>query len=93
MTMPPPPKWVPGPFVPSRMPPGIPAQRMPSLRYWQTGQNDTLQGIALRVYGNAREYVRIFNANRLGSVREDRSPGFLVNPDAPVTPGTVLIVP
>lgn len=88
-----PPTAVPGPYVPPRTPPGIPAQRLPSARYYYPNGNETLADIARGFYGNPREAVAIFNANRSGVIRADRSPGFLLNLNDLIPAGTALLIP
>lgn len=88
-----PPKWVPGPFRAPKQPPGIPAQRQPSFRYYMTTGSETLAGLAEMFYGNPREAVRIFNANRLGMLRDDRAMGFLRTPQDALAAGSTLLIP
>lgn len=63
MTMPVPPKWTPGPFRPSKLPPVPAAYSRPHMRLWQTTGVETLRGLAERLYGNPMEWIRIYNAN------------------------------
>lgn len=88
-----PPKWVPGPFRAPKQPPGIPVQRRVAARYYTVTGSETLAGLAERYYGNPREAVRIFNANRIGSLRDDRQWGFLRTPGDSLSAGTVLLIP
>lgn len=88
-----PPKSVPGPFKPPKQPPGIPAQRLPGVRYHYPSGNESLGELATRYYGNPREATRIFNANRAGLNRSDRSPGFLLTLHDRLPPGVPLLIP
>jgi nucleoid-associated protein YgaU len=78
-----PPSSVPGPFRPPAQPPGIAAQRKPMVRMWQVGEGETLHGLAQRFYGNSREAIRIFNANR----------DVLRNTESPLLVGSQLRIP
>lgn len=88
-----PPTSVPGTFKPPVQPPGIPAQRLPSVRYFYPTGNESLGEIAQRYYGSPREAVRIFNANRVGLNRSDRSPGFLLTLNDRLPIGVPLLIP
>lgn len=88
-----PPKSVPGTYREPNQPPLVPAQRLPHVRYHAMRGNETLADLAQMYYGNIREAIRIFNANRVGQLREDRSPGVLITVhDTPPT-GTHLVIP
>lgn len=56
-------------------------------------RTQTLSGIASMVYGNARDWVRIFNANRVGVTRPDKTPGHVANPNEMLLEGSDIIVP
>jgi hypothetical protein len=88
-----PPSNVPGPYRPAKQPPAIPTQHLPGARYYTTTGSETLRGLAETYYGNPKEAVRIFNANRWGMNRADRTPGFLRTLDDTLPPGTVLLIP
>lgn len=91
--LPPPPKSVPGVYIPPAPPPGIPAQRLPSVRYYYPNGNETLNDVARKFYGNPREAARIFNANRSGMLRDDRAPGFLLTMNDILPAGVPLVLP
>lgn len=78
-----PPTWVNGPYVPPATPPPVPRQRQPQARWWIVRQGETLRGLAERMYGNHREAVRIYNANR----------GTLSTMDDFIPAGTTLLIP
>jgi hypothetical protein len=88
-----PPSSVPGTYRPSKQPPGIPAMSLPHVRYYVTNGSETLAGLAETYYGNKQEAQRIFNANRAGGLREDRTTGFLRNLSEPLSAGLNLIIP
>lgn len=88
-----PPAWVPGPFRPPRQPPAVPTQALPHARFHTATGTETLRGLAEQFYGNPREAVRIFNANRAGILRDDRTPGFLTSLDDVLPTGAVLLIP
>lgn len=82
------------PFKRAPAPPGLPVQRLPALRYHTvSGSGETLYGLAQEWYGNAREGVRIYNANRVGIIRDDKTPGFITNLDAPLPIGALVLIP
>jgi nucleoid-associated protein YgaU len=91
--LPPPPKSVPGPYNAPAAPPGIPAQRLPGVRYYYPNGNETLDDVARKFYGNPREAVALFNANRSGQLRADRAPGFLLTLNDLLPPGVPLVLP
>ncbi len=81
-------------FRRAKMPPGLPVQRLPALRYHTvTGSDETLYGLAQEWYGNAKDYVRIYNANRVGIIRDDSTPGFIANYDQPLPVGALVLIP
>lgn len=88
-----PPSWVPGPFRAPRQPPAVPTQSLPRVRYHTATGAESLRGLAEQFYGNSREAVRIFNANRAGALRDDRTPGFLTSLDDVLPPGSILLIP
>lgn len=88
-----PPKWVPGPFRPPSQPPGIPTQRLPGVRYFHPQGNETLAEIAQQFYGNSREATRVFNANRAGTIRADKSDGFLLTLNDLLPAGVPIVIP
>lgn len=88
-----PPTSVPGPHKPAAQPPGIPAQRLPGVRYYYPRGYETLSELAQMYYGNPREAARIFNANRVGKIRSDRSPGFLLTLNDILPTGVPLLIP
>jgi len=55
-------------------------------------KGDNLWNIAKRYYGNGAQYVRIFNANRVGVRRPDGSNGMISNPNL-IYPGWRLVIP
>lgn len=93
MTMPLPPTSVPGPFKPAAPPPGIPAQRLPGVRYYYPRGNETLSDLGRMFYGNPREATAIYNANRAGMIRADRAPGFLLTLNDLLPTGVPLVIP
>lgn len=52
----------------------------------------TLSGIALGEYGDANQWPKVFEANRLGVLRPDGTRGMITDPDV-VEPGWVLWLP
>jgi nucleoid-associated protein YgaU len=74
-------------------PPGVPVQRLPQVRYYTVQGGESLAALAQNFYGNDREAVRIFNANRQGSLRADKTPGFLRSTNTPLEVGMILLVP
>lgn len=88
-----PPSWATHTVKPTKQPPTVPATRLPSVRYYTTTGSETLAGLAERYYGNPLEAQRIFNANRIGALRDDRAMGFLRSPSDPLTAGMVLLIP
>lgn len=88
-----PPTSVPGPHVPTALPPGIPTQRLPGVRYYYPKANETLADVSTLFFNNPREASRIYNANRTGFLRADRSPGFLITLNDVLPEGVPLIVP
>jgi hypothetical protein len=45
------------------------------------------------VYGNTKRWVDIFNANRVGVTRPDKTPGYVVNPNDMLNEGSDIVVP
>lgn len=88
-----PPSSVPGPYRGPLQPPGIPAQRLPGARYWIAQGNETLAWLAQQLYGNPREATRLFNANRAGVIRSDKTPGFLTSLHDRIPAGTPVLLP
>jgi nucleoid-associated protein YgaU len=88
-----PPSSVPGSFQPPRQPPTVPTQSLPHVRYYTTTGSETLAGLAERFYGNTREATRIYNANRYGSLRADRTPGVLHTLNDQLEAGVILLIP
>lgn len=88
-----PPSWATRTFQPAQEPPRKGAVRLPSARYYTVTGTETLAGLAERYYGNPLEAQRIFNANRLGALRDDRVMGFLRTPSDPLTAGMILLIP
>ncbi len=88
-----PPKSVPGPYIAPAGPPLVPSQTLPHMRYFTPTGAETLGEIAARYYGNPREAVRIFNANRSGLLRDDRTPGFLLTLHDVLPVGQPLVIP
>lgn len=88
-----PPSSVPGAYRPPRNPPTVPTQSLPNVRYYTATGAETLRGLAETFYGNPREVTRIFNANRWGSLRDDKTPGFLRSLEDTLPAGTVLVIP
>ena len=82
-----------GPVQPRTTMPGVPAQRQPGARYHIATGAETLYGLAQEIYGNPREAVRIYNANRSGVIRDDRAMGFLDNINAPLPVGALILIP
>lgn len=74
-------------------PPGLPAQRLPSVRYHVATGSETLYGLAQSFYGNPREAARIYNANRAGTIRDDKTQGMLMGMNGPLEAGTILLIP
>lgn len=89
----PPPSSVPGPFRPT--PPPIPNSAgvvTPHVARWHVVQpGETLYSLARHYYRNPGEWVRIFNANREGVYRPDKTPGTLT--DSTVIPAERLHIP
>lgn len=86
---PPPPPVAPPPVVqpppapdpdPPPPPPPTPQIRIILVTPWPTGRS-TLWGIAREFYGNGNLWPRLFEANRINTIRPDGSPGFISNPD------------
>lgn len=88
-----PPSSVPGPFQAPAPPPGLPTQSLPRARYYTVRGSESLAGLAEQLYGNRKEAARIFNANRVGQVRADRTPGILLNMDDELPTGAILLIP
>lgn len=88
-----PPKWVPGPFRAAKQPPAVPTQHQPRVKYYTATGSESLAGLAEQYYGNPREAVRIFNANRFGMLRDDRTMGMLRNASETLEAGTILLIP
>lgn len=93
-----PPSSVPGPVRESHQPPPVtgtsrpaPFRRVTVDRF--DARTHTLSGIAGMVYGGTHRWVDIFNANRVGVVRPDRSSGFITDPNAMLSEGLDVIVP
>lgn len=91
--MPKPPVSVPGPHRPAAPPPGIPTQHLPAVRYYYPRGNETLADVSQIYFNNPREAVRIYNANRVGFLRSDRSPGFLLTLNDILPAGAPLVIP
>lgn len=87
---PPPPVETPHPVPPppAPAPPPPPA----NVRWYTVVKGDNLWNIAKKYYGNGAQYVRIFNANRVGVRRADGSNGMISNPNL-IYPGWRLIIP
>jgi nucleoid-associated protein YgaU len=76
------------------MPPGLPISRLPAMRYHTVkGSGETLYGMAQEIYGNPRQFVDIYNANRTGIIRKDNTPGILDSIDAPLPVGALILLP
>lgn len=57
-------------------------QAAPTPKTYTVQEGDTLSEIAQRTYGNANEWIKIFEANK----------AVLANPDL-ISPGTVITLP
>lgn len=88
-----PPSNVPGPHRSAKQPPAVPTQVLPHVRYYTATGSESLRGLAEVFYGNPREVTRIFNANRWGTLRDDKTMGFLRSLDDALPAGTVLLIP
>jgi nucleoid-associated protein YgaU len=88
-----PPSSVPGPHRIPKSPPAIPTQHLPGVRYYTAQGSETLRGLAEAFYGNGREAQRIFNANRFGMLRDDKTMGVLRTMEDTLPAGTVLLIP
>jgi hypothetical protein len=89
----PPPSSVGGAFQRPQTPPGLPAQRLPAMRYHTATGAETLYGLAQELYGNPRRAVDIYNANRVGVIRPDKTAGFITDINAPLPVGASLLLP
>lgn len=80
------------PMTVKRPPSPKPVPAANKIRYYTIVSGDTLSGIAQRFYGNSARYVDVFNANRAGTIRADKTPGMLINANL-IRPGQTLIIP
>jgi nucleoid-associated protein YgaU len=94
----PPPTGVPGPVTPNppKPPTNPPPTTTPKVRYYVVkpwpAKGSTLWGIAEIYYKDGRKWSKIYNANKKGTTRADRTPGMISNPNL-IRPGWKLIVP
>ena len=76
---------------PTPTPTPTPTPVKPSFRYHTVRPGDTLWAIAIRYYKKP-DWQRIYNANKKGTTRADKKPGFISNPNL-IYPGWVLLIP
>jgi nucleoid-associated protein YgaU len=62
------------------------------LRYYYVKPGDTLSGIAQKYYHNGHNWGPIFNANKLGTLRVDKTRGMIKDPNV-IRVGWKLIIP
>lgn len=98
MTYPLPPSSVPGPIRTPDAPPAVTGDSRPAP--WRRvvvdrfdSRTHTLSGIAGMVYGNTKRWVDIFNANRVGVTRPDKTSGYVANPNEMLNEGSDIVVP
>lgn len=78
--------------APKPAPKPTPVPTRPNIKYYIVKPGDSLSGIAQRRYKNMKEWSRIYNANKYGTIRADKTKGMIRNPDL-IYPGWKLILP
>jgi LysM domain-containing protein len=86
------PKPIPKPKPKKKLPPKPKAPSpLPRVRHYIVRPGDSLSKIAQKYY-HKPDWTRIYNANRKGVMRSDRTPGMIVNPNH-INPGWKLVIP
>lgn len=76
---------------PTEQPKPVPKPTPATFRYHTVIKGENLYRIALKYYP-VSNWGWIYNANRVGIVRKDGTPGFLISPDL-IYPGQKLLIP
>jgi nucleoid-associated protein YgaU len=90
--VPPPPHSAGRPFTPTVVPPvRSTTLHAGQIRYHIVRMGETGPALGMLYYGNSREWTRIYNANRIDTVRADGTAGILTTPDD-LNAGMVLVI-